>query len=102
MKKVTDLADLIISNKNITSRGQNLYCQAYFLSEKIPFSILKSILKKAILKHDNKVSLSELLHNLAVINMAEIEFHNDSIDKMGGELGKYIQSKQASEDILKS
>ena len=37
-----------------------------------------------------------------VINMAEIEFHNDSIEKMGGELGKYIQSKQASEDILKS
>jgi len=63
---------------------------------------LKSILKKAILKHDNKVPLSELLHNLAVINIAEIEFHNDSIEKMGGELGKYMQSKQASEDIIKS
>lgn len=90
MKKVTDLADLIFNNQNISSRGQNLYCQAYFLSEKKPFSFLKSIMKKAILKHDNKVPLSQLLHNLAVLNIAEIEFHNDTVEKMGGELGKYI------------
>ena len=47
-------------------------------------------MKKAILKHDNKVPLSQLLHNLAVLNIAEIEFHNDTVEKMGGELGKYI------------
>ena len=45
------------------------------------------------MKFDKKVPIGQLLHNLAILNIAEIEFHNDSIEKMGGELGKYIQSK---------
>lgn len=47
-------------------------------------------MKQAILKNEQQEELSYLLHNLAVLNFAEIQSHNDAIEQQGGELGKYI------------
>ena len=54
-----------------------------------------------MLEADDKQLKSTIAHNLAVMNMCEVQDHNDRVESEGGEMGQYISSKEADEAISK-
>lgn len=53
---------------------------AFFLSEKVPYSDIKTHLKYSLqLGRDSAELKAAILHNLAVVNYCELSDHNDRI-----------------------
>ena len=75
---------------------------AKFITEKVPYCEVKEHLKNALLEAEDKRLKGTIAHNLAVINYCEIQDHNDRLQReAGGELGQYMRSGQADEEIEK-
>ena len=73
-----------------------------FITEKVPYFEVKEHLKNALLEAEGKSLKGTIAHNLAVINYCEIQDHNDRLHRdAGGELGQYMRSGQADEELEK-
>ena len=72
---------------------------AKFATQKIKYAETKTHLKNALLEAKDPGLKSTIAHNLAVINLCEVQDHNERVASQGGEVGHYINSKEADEAI---